>query len=108
MLLASFYTLLKLDYSMAIMAITIIPIFLIVSKLLSKSLKKIHIDLQNQDIKYKSFIQETLQNSIIVKTFCSENENINKLIKLNLNKFYFIHFIAKSRCIAPGFLLWIN
>ena len=79
MLLASFYTLLKLDYSMAIMAITIIPIFLIVSKLLSKSLKKIHIDLQNQDIKYKSFIQETLQNSIIVKTFCSENENINKL-----------------------------
>ena len=78
-LISSFIALLYLDATIAIFTITATPIFLIFSKLYSNRLKSIYKEVQDQDIQYRSFIQESIQNLMIVKTFCHEEENFNQL-----------------------------
>ena len=78
-LISSFIALLYLDATIAIFTITATPIFLIFSKLYSGKLKKIYREVQDQDIQYRSFIQESIQNLMIVKTFCHEEANFNQL-----------------------------
>lgn len=86
MLISSFFTLMTLDSTMAIIAIIIFPLCGILGKFFAGKLKRIYIQSQDQDVKYKSFIQETLQNNIIVKTFCMEKFNILKLNTLQKEK----------------------
>ena len=86
MLVSSFFALMSLDTTMAVIAIIIFPLCGILGKFFSQRLKKIYIQSQDQDVKYKSFIQETLQNNIIVKSFCMENFNIVKLDNLQQEK----------------------
>lgn len=78
-LISSFIALLYLDASIAIFTIIITPIYLIFSKMYSKRLKSIYKEVQDQDITYRSFIQESIQNLMIVKTFCHEEENFDQL-----------------------------
>ncbi|MDU4660329.1 MAG: ABC transporter transmembrane domain-containing protein, partial [Clostridium butyricum] len=85
--MASFSTLIFLAPSIAICATIIGPFLLVISKLLSKRLKKIYKESQEIDIKYKSFMQETLQNIMIVKTFCMEKFNLTKLEKLQKKQY---------------------
>ena len=86
MLISSFFALMTLDATMAVIAIIIFPLCGILGKFFGQKLKKIYIQSQDQDVKYKSFIQETLQNNIIVKTFCMEKFNILKLDTLQQEK----------------------
>ena len=86
-LIASFSTLIFLAPSIAICATIIGPFLLVISKLLSKRLKKIYKESQEIDIKYKSFMQETLQNIMIVKTFCMEKLNLTKLETLQKKQY---------------------
>ena len=78
-LFSSFIALLYLDPTIAIFTITATPIYLIFSKLYSRKLKSIYREVQDQDIQYRSFIQESIQNLMIVKTFCHEEENFQQL-----------------------------
>lgn len=84
-LIASFSTLIYLAPSIAIVSIFIGPFLAIISKFLGKKLKAIYKKSQEADIKYKSFIQETLQNIMIVKSFCMEKLNMNKISFLQNN-----------------------
>ena len=78
-LAASFSTLLFLAPSLAVYSIIIGPFLFIISKILGKKVKLIYKKSQETDVKYRSFIQETLQNIMIVKTFCMEKNNLNRL-----------------------------
>ncbi|MDB8558250.1 ABC transporter ATP-binding protein [Turicibacter sanguinis] len=78
-LITSFIALLYLDPGIAIFTVTITPIYLIFSKMYSRRLKTIYKEVQDQDIVYRSFIQESIQNLMIVKTFCHEEENFETL-----------------------------
>lgn len=78
-LITSFIALLYLDPGIAIFTVTITPIYLIFSKMYSRRLKTIYKEVQEQDIVYRSFIQESIQNLMIVKTFCHEEENFETL-----------------------------
>lgn len=89
--LGSFFTLLYLDKTIAIAAIIIAPIFLLLSMVFGKYVKKIYIEVQDHNIHYNTFVQESIQNLMIVKTFCKEKENMthletlqSKTLKLNL------------------------
>ena len=86
-LIASFYTLIYLASSIAIVAIVIGPAIVIISKIFSKRLKLIYKQVQEADIKYKSFIQESLQNIMIVKTFCMEKVNLEKIKNIQKNNY---------------------
>ena len=86
-LLASFSTLIYLAPSIAIIAIFIGPFLVLVSRYFSKKLKALYKKAQEEDVKYRAFIQESLQNIMIVKTFCMEKINMDRLIQIQNNKY---------------------
>lgn len=79
LLCASAYTLFKVEPSIAIFAVVLSPIFIIISKLFTRKLKNIYKEQNEQNVKYRSFIQESLNNMMIVKTFCHEEENLKNI-----------------------------
>ena len=85
-LIFSFITLLSLDPIIAIVAIVFCPALILFTKLLTKKLKKYYIDIQDEEVKYRSFIQESINNTLIVKSFTLENFNINKLKNIQATK----------------------
>ena len=86
-LLASFSTLIYLAPSIAIIAIFIGPFLVLVSRYFSKKLKDLYKKAQEEDVKYRSFMQESVQNIMIVKTFCMEKINMDRLIQIQNNKY---------------------
>ena len=86
LLSASAYTLFKVEPTIAIIAVVLSPIFIIVSKLFTRKLKHIYKEINEQNVKYKSFMQETINNIIVVKTFCHEDENLKNLETLQKEK----------------------
>ena len=86
-LLASFSTLIYLAPSIAIIAIFIGPFLVLVSRYFSKKLKDLYKKAQEEDVKYRAFIQESVQNIMIVKTFCMEKINMDILIQIQNNKY---------------------
>ncbi|MDA3731291.1 ABC transporter ATP-binding protein [Niameybacter massiliensis] len=84
--ITSFYTLIYLDATIAILSVLIAPIFLVISILFAKKLKVTYNEIQDQAIKYNSFIQEALQNIMIVKAFCTETKSLSLLDALQKRK----------------------
>lgn len=78
-LTTAFITLLYLTSIMAIAAIVLSPLTILFASFFSKRVKKFYMDIQDNNIKHRTFLQETLQNIIITKAFCVEKENINTL-----------------------------
>lgn len=87
-LVVSFSELTYLAPSIAIVAVFIGPVLLVISKLFGRKLKKLYKKIQEEeDVKYRSFIQKSIQNIIIVKTFCMEKTNLDKLNIIQKNKY---------------------
>ena len=86
-LFASFSTLIYLAPSIAIIAVFIGPFLVLVSRYFSKKLKDLYKKAQEEDVKYRAFIQESVQNIMIVKTFCMEKINMNRLVQIQDNKY---------------------
>lgn len=84
-LIASFITLLKLAPKIALIAIFLGPFLLLISKFFGSKLKILYKKSQEADVKFRSFIQETLNNITIVKTFCLEKNNLNTIDSLQSN-----------------------
>lgn len=89
--ISSFITLFFLDRTVALTAIIVSPIFLFFSVFFGRRFKKIYLEVQEHSIRYNTFIQESIQNLMIVKTFCKEKENLktldqlqHKTLKLNI------------------------
>lgn len=89
-LLIAFATLLSINPFIAIFTVLVFPMLLIMNKLLGKKIKKFYKDIQDQSIKYNAFVQESIQNLMIVKTFCAEKRTISHLTKLQADKFKLI------------------
>ena len=85
--IGSFYTLLHWAPSLAFAALVVGPFLAIVGKYFSHKLKDIYKESQELDIKYRSFMQESIQNLMIVKTFCMEKFNMLKLINIQNEKY---------------------
>lgn len=90
MLIASFITLLFYDKTLPILIIIISPFPLLLSRIFSKKLKKIYLKMQELESTYRSFLNESIQNMVIIKSFCLENTSIGKIrdiqnSKLNLS-----------------------
>lgn len=87
-LVASFSTLIYFAPSIALVAVFIGPILLIISRLFAKKLKILYKQIQEEDVKYKSFMQESIQSLMIVKTFCMEQFNLDKLKSIQKDKYH--------------------
>ncbi|MEG0307046.1 MAG: ABC transporter ATP-binding protein [Clostridium sp.] len=92
-LVGSFYTLIKWAPSIAFVAVFIGPFLVIIGRIFSKKLKNIYKEAQEEDVKYRSFMQESMQNIMIIKTFCMEKINMKRLEEIQENKY---HIAMKS------------
>jgi ABC-type multidrug transport system fused ATPase/permease subunit len=86
-LFGSFYTLISWAPSIAFVAVFIGPFLILVGKYFSSKLKDLYKEAQEEDVKYRSFMQESIQNIMIVKTFCMEKVNMHRLIDIQNNKY---------------------
>ncbi|MHC1681578.1 MAG: ABC transporter ATP-binding protein [Clostridiaceae bacterium] len=86
-LIGSFITILYLEPYLALMLIIISPSSILLSYYYSSKLKKSYIEFQELESKYRSFINESIQNMIVTKTFCLEDKNINTINKLQKDRY---------------------
>ncbi len=83
-LVAGFYLLFRLDSTFSLMVLVCGPIIVFAAKLYSKKMKKYHKLVQTADGKTSSFMQESIQNILMIKAFESEDyiaENAGSLQK---------------------------
>lgn len=83
-LVAGFYLLFQLDATFSLLVLVCGPIIVFAAKLYSKKMKKYHKLVQETDGKISSFMQESIQNILMIKAFESEDyiaENAGTLQK---------------------------
>lgn len=83
----SFFTLLQIEPFLAVFTVVIFPVLFLMNKIFGKRLKKFYKDIQEKSIEYSSFIQESVQNLMIVKTFCREEDSVNTMARIQDEKF---------------------
>lgn len=86
-LIGSVYTLINWAPSIAIVALFIGPFLVVIGKFFSSKLMSLYKEDQEVDVKYRSFMQESIQNIMIIKTFCMENINIKNLASIQDSKY---------------------
>lgn len=91
----SFYILAKYSLFLAVLSLTISPIAIIVSYILGRKLKVLQVKVQESEARYRSFIQESLSNIMIVKSFCNEDYFSEKLNEHRNDRLYWI--LKKTR-----------
>lgn len=104
MLITAFVTLLYLEPTMALLSIIIFPVCALISKLYAQKQKKIYIDIEELEVKYRTFIQESIQNTIIVKAFCQEESNIEVLKNIQLSKLKLLLKRSRINAISNTFI----
>ncbi|MGL5713633.1 MAG: ABC transporter ATP-binding protein [Paraclostridium sp.] len=87
MLGISFITLLSIAPFLAVFTVVIFPVLFLMNKLFGKRLKKFYKDIQDKSIEYSSFIQESIQNLMIVKTFCREEDAVDTMARIQKERF---------------------
>lgn len=83
---ASFTTLLFYDATLAVLIILITPVPILISRIYAKRIKKIYMKLQEVESRYRSFLNESMQNIVIIKSFCLEKNNNIKIAGLQKSK----------------------
>lgn len=86
LMLASFILLFRFDPLLPLLAFAFSPLPMLIGRFYSSKLKRLHKLSQQLESKYRSILQESLSNSIIIKTFCLEEKSINRLEKLQEEK----------------------
>lgn len=86
-ILLSLYVLFKLDKTFALICICLGPVILITAHLYRKKFKTLHKLYQESDGKTASFMQDSLQNILVIKSFGNENKIISYLKKLQDKSF---------------------
>lgn len=82
----SFISIFYIDARLAVVIITVIPLAAIFIRVFSKRLKKLYIESQLIESTYRSFINESIQNMLVVKTFCLEKMSFNKAKSMQQEK----------------------
>ena len=111
MLITAFVTLLYLQPTMAILAIIIFPVCALVSKFYGRKQKKLYLDIEEQEVTYRSFIQESIQNTVIVKAFCQEERNISILNSLQQSRLKLLLKRSGVNAISNAFIqigAWVS
>ena len=77
--LGAFFYLFSMDAMLAILIIIMLPIFILVSKVYIKQMRKLTRKVRDSDSKVQSVLQETVQNRMLIKTLESDSFMVDKL-----------------------------
>lgn len=86
LLVGSFITLLYINMRLAIIISLLSPVLTIVAYLYSIKLKKLYSEYRKTESEHRSLLHESIQNIVILKTFCAEKSNIKSLTKIQEKK----------------------
>lgn len=86
LLIGSFITLFYFDPLLAVIAFLFSPAIVLIGRVYSIKLKKIYKLLQEIESKYRSLLHESIQNTIILKSFCMEKNTIKVVTNLQENR----------------------
>lgn len=75
---------------LAVFALLVAPVAAVSTWWFGKKLRKLQVKLQESEAAYRSFMQESLANLLIVKAFANEEYSMEKLTKLRDNRFYWL------------------
>jgi ABC-type multidrug transport system fused ATPase/permease subunit len=89
-LLVTFVTLAYYDFRLAVFALLVAPIAMIASLWLGRKLKYLQLKVQQTESKYRSFMQESLANILIEKSFCLEDYSEERLTELRDERIYWV------------------
>ena len=94
-LAATFFTLFYYEPLLAIFALILAPLSALISYAFARKMHKYQKKVQESESAYRSFVQESLANLLIVKAFTIEDEAVNKLTNLRDNRFKWVLKRAK-------------
>ena len=103
-LIITFFTLFYFEPSLAVFALVLAPISCLICFILGKKLKKLQIKVQESESKYRSFIQESLSNLLIVKAFANENNSVERLGELRQERFNWVFKKSKMSLVSSAVL----
>lgn len=89
-LVASFLTLMYFEPRLAILAFLLGPFTIIFSRVWGRKLKYLHVKVQESESSYRSYIQEAVQNFVIIKSFGLERHSHDVLQGLHENRMRWI------------------
>ena len=79
MFLGAFFYLMSMDWRLAILIVAMIPIFVLVSKIYVRQMRRLTREVRNSDSKVQSVLQETIQHRMLIKTLESDEVIVDKL-----------------------------
>lgn len=83
----SFSTLYKLDRAFALACLALGPFALLAAYIYKKKIKSMHLECRKSDGKVRSFLQESVQNFLVVKAFGRENIMKSRAKELQLENY---------------------
>ena len=86
----TFFTLLYFQPIIAVFSLAMAPVIALISLLLGRKLKTLQLKVQETESKYRSFIQESLSNLLVVKSFTNEEYVSERLSQLRDERFYWV------------------
>ncbi len=89
-LILVFFTLFAYSPMLAILALTVAPVAALASWWLGRKLKKLQVKVQESEAAYRSFLQESLANLLIVKSFANEEYSAQRLTQLREERFHWV------------------
>ncbi len=90
-----FFTLFYYSPLLACFALLVAPVAALTSWWFGRKLKTLQIKVQESESSYRSFLQESLANLLVVKAFANEEYSANRLTKLRDERFYWVFKRAK-------------
>jgi ATP-binding cassette, subfamily B, bacterial len=89
-ILITFFTLFYFQPMLAILALIMAPIISFTCLLLGRKLKLLQRKVQETESNYRSFIQESLSNLLVVKSFANEKYVSDRLAQLRDERFFWV------------------
>ena len=79
MFLGAFFYLMSMDWRLAILIVVMIPLFVLISKVYVRQMRRLTREVRNSDSKVQSVLQETIQHRMLIKTLESDEMIVGKL-----------------------------
>lgn len=95
-LIVVFFTLFYFSPLLAVFALLLAPLAAFVSFILGRSLKHLQAKVQKSEAAYRSFLQESLANLLVIKAFSNEEEAVQRLTQLRDERFGWVYKKSKK------------
>lgn len=99
-----FFVLYYYEPVLALLSLIIAPVAALTCFVLGRKLKKLQVKVLESEAAYRSFLQESISNLLIVKAFCNEAHSVSKLIKLREERFYWVRKKANMGIVSSNIM----